>query len=276
MGTFSYQARSHTVHSKVLKPSLWNGSPWRCRSLHDSTKQFMLINTPPTLGGHTTNWRETWWGSLDNPSLHKKASRIKNVVGRALPHLPLRGVYSNSPVGGGGGREIKSQNKLISREHKLTSCYQMAFLWRGKSEQSKQQYLLFATSNPSEWRVFTTTWKCPHYLGGLKKGRGRGPDCVPDVLSFCLSDHSSAWIFPLSFSFPQLFSSAAPAKAGPRREQRMHLQNKKVVISFSSAFRRFSLILRRSRQLLHFFQLILWLRIYCADKQPKTWTKILH
>lgn len=121
-----------------------------------------------------------------------------------LPHPSFQSVYS--PFGR-GGRGIKSQNKLISREHKLTSCYQMAFLWQEKSEQGKQQYLLFATSNPSEWRVFTTTWKFPHYLGGLKKGRGRDPDCVPDVVSFCLSDHSSAWIFPPSFFLFFFFSA---------------------------------------------------------------------
>lgn len=96
---------------------------------------------------------------------------------------------------------IKSWNKLIWREHSLTSCYQMAFLWL---REANQQYLLLTTSNPSKWGIFTTTWKFAHYQGVVffphRKREGGVLIFVPDVVSFCLSDYIFPWIVPLSSS----------------------------------------------------------------------------
>lgn len=117
---------------------------------------------------------------------------------------------------GRGGRGIKSftLNKLIPREHKLTPCYQMAFLWlvkkREKSEQGKQQYLVFATSNPTEWRVFTATWKFVHYRGGWEEREREGS-------WFCT--WCGFFLLVWSQLFPILFSSAAPMQAGPRERE---------------------------------------------------------
>lgn len=90
-----------------------------------------------------------------------------------------------------------------------------------RRREGKQQYLVFGTSTPHKvGGVFTATWKFAHYQGGfVRRGRGRGPDCVPDVgFSFCLPDHSSASIFPLSST-----AAAAPVQA----EQRGKLRIKK-------------------------------------------------
>lgn len=128
MGTFSYPERSHTVHLRVLKPSLWN-SPWRCNHLHDSSSLFQA-NTSLTTGESTTNYG--WWRSLENPRLHKKPSSIANKVYFSIPFLntwwPL--VSDGSLLTGGKCKQVKTT--------KASDCH-----YNGNREFTATSFVLF-------------------------------------------------------------------------------------------------------------------------------------
>lgn len=72
----------------------------------------------------------------------------------------------------------------------MSRCYHMDFCrWQKVNMHGKQQIPLYSHMKVSPVFIIREV---------LKKERGRDPDCVPDVVSLCLSDHSSAWIFPFS------------------------------------------------------------------------------
>lgn len=59
-------------------------------------------------------------------------------------------------------------------------------------------------------------------LSGRSEAKEReGPDCVPDVVSLCLSDHSSPLNSP--FLFP---TELLPCRPGPRHRHLMHVAGK--------------------------------------------------
>lgn len=63
--------------------------------------------------------------------------------------------------------------------------------------QGKHHYLPLQTADSHMKVSFFMIWEV------WEKGEGGGPDGVPDVVSLCLSDHSSAGIFPPLGFFPQ-------------------------------------------------------------------------
>lgn len=208
MGTFSYPERSHTVHLRVLKPSLWN-SPWRCNHLHDSSSLFRA-NTSLTTGESTTNY--SWWRSLENPRLHKKPSSIANKVYFTIPFLNT-------------WWPLVSDGSLLTGE---------------KCKQVKQQKLLFATTmkienSQPQVLFYFILFICFHYLRGLLKKRGRGSDCVLDVVSLCLSDDSSAWICFSAELLPSRHGQGSSSKrTSQHRRQSSHLHQKIFINPFKN------------------------------------------
>lgn len=229
MGTFSYPERSHTVHSKVLKPSLWNRSPWRCKNLHDSTKQFILLNTPLSLGESTTNYRESWWGSLDNPSLHKS---IKNIVGCVLHLLLLLlllvKVFTVSfPLEEEGGESSLKINWFQGNTSWPLVIRWFPFDWGKKKVRVNNNIFCLPLQTPQ-----SGGYLLPHeslfIIGEVcRKGRGRGPWLCTWCGFFLLVWSQLCPDLPL----PQ--SAGAPlTQAEPREEQRDAPPRQRVVTSF--------------------------------------------
>lgn len=75
--------------------------------------------------------------------------------------------------------------------------------------QGKHHYLPLQTADSHMKVSFFMIWE----VG--EKGEGGGPDAVPDVVSLCLSDHSSAGIFP-PWAFQKKKKTLQTTQAGLR------------------------------------------------------------
>lgn len=157
MGTFSNPERSRTVHSKVLKPSLWNiGAPGGAGVFMIATNSLFGLTLDKTVGESKTNYGNNWWASLDNPGLHENSEDVWKCT--SAPLLPLTVFTVGLPLEE-QWREIKFETIIDFKGTQVDLLLSDGF----SCEQGVNNNICcFSTTNLTESRAFTATWKFAH------------------------------------------------------------------------------------------------------------------
>ncbi len=143
-------------------------------------------------------------------------------------------LFSQSGIVGGAGGEANLKMKWFqdNTSWPLSTSFSLTGKLK-KSEQGKQQYPLFATSNRV---VFTATWKFAHYQGGFEEREREGSWLCTWCGSFLLVWSQLCLDLPLPFQ-PYSCSHAGPGQ--DRSREWMHLTVKGSRLIFICALRIF-------------------------------------